>query len=250
MTEGGVAVAYIHPGTVTGVFHTSLLNLLLYDISTEQRIVPRGGHLASRTPSGRIPEGRNALVKEFLQLPHEPEWLWMVDADMGFEPDVVDRLVAAADPDDVPVLGGLCFGQQIVGEGPAGATRFRPFPTLYRYVDTGEQVGFAHINDYERDAVVQVAGTGAACLLIHRTVLERVREAYGESWFALMSIKGTVFSEDLSFCVRVAAVGATVHVDTSVKISHEKNVFLDEAHYDAHVGSAVQAPLDPVPAEV
>lgn len=246
MGDGGVAIAYIHPGTVSGVFHTCLLDVLLWDLSNEQRIVPRGGHLSSRTPSGRIPEGRNTLVKKFLDLAHEPEWLWMVDADMGFEPDVIDRLVASADPEDRPVIGGLCFAQQIVENGPAGATRFRPFPTLYRYVDTGDKVGFAHIRNYERDTVQQVAGTGAACLLIHRSVLTGIRENYGDVWFDHMTIKGTTFSEDLSFCVRVAAAGHTVHVDTSVKTTHEKNVFLDELHYETHGGRDAEPVLEEV----
>jgi hypothetical protein len=97
-------------------------------------------------------------------------------------------------------------------------------------VETDDEVGFRSRIDYERDALVEVSATGAACLLIHRTVLHRIREKVGPHWFdPITHPKGTTFSEDLSFCVRVAAVGFPIHVDTRVRTTHDKHgVFLDE----------------------
>jgi hypothetical protein len=43
-----------------------------------------------------IVEGRNSIAAAFLDKT-ECEWLFMVDSDMGFAPDTVDRLIEAAD---------------------------------------------------------------------------------------------------------------------------------------------------------
>lgn len=235
--QGGVVVAYIHPTEVAASFHKSLLNLMLYDAGHSQRIVGRGGHLANVCASGRIPEGRNQLTATFLD-DLQAEWLWMVDADMGFAPDVVDRLVRSAEPKVRPVVGGLAFGQKRVGVGEFGQEQFAPFPTLYQWEERSDsEVGFRIVMDWPRNKMVQVGATGAACLLIHRTLLEDMRDRWGDVWWdPITHPSGTTFSEDMSFCVRVAAADKPVWVDTAVKTSHMKNIYLDEAWFDAAHG--------------
>jgi hypothetical protein len=74
--------------------------------------------------------------------------------------------------------------------------------------------------------------------LIHRRALRKVRQEYGDEWFSIathptgLNGKPRHFSEDMSFCVRLAAVGIPVHVDTRVKTAHEKGgIFLTEDVY-------------------
>jgi hypothetical protein len=118
-------------------------------------------------------------------------------------------------------------------------------PTVYEYVETDDEIGFRPIPDYPRDQVAPVAGTGAACLLIHRSALEAVRALAGDAWFdpithpTALKGKPRTFSEDLSFCVRLASAGIQVHVDTSVKTTHEKGMaFLDEDAFDRQLALA------------
>jgi hypothetical protein len=109
-------------------------------------------------------------------------------------------------------------------------------PTLYDFVETDDEAGFVARMSYERDAVSDVGATGSACLVVHRDVLKAVRAKYGEHWYDPVPHPKTRngFSEDLSFCVRVAAVGHRVAVDTSVKTTHYKHgVYLDEETFDA-----------------
>jgi hypothetical protein len=92
--------------------------------------------------------------------------------------------------------------------------------------------GFANRFIYPPETLVQVAGTGAAFLLIHRSVLERVRAEYGEQWFNLIQYEdGTTVSEDLSFCYRLLEHQIPVFVHTGVKITHHKEMWLDEHDY-------------------
>jgi hypothetical protein len=72
-------------------------------------------------------------------------------------------------------------------------------------------------------------------VLIHRNALQAVRDKYGPTWFDPIThpTGPTTFSEDLSFCVRVAGCDMPLYVDTSVKTTHDKGgVFLDEAFFD------------------
>jgi hypothetical protein len=82
------------------------------------------------------------------------------------------------------------------------------------------------------NALVQVAGTGAACLLIHRGVLEKVRAEHGDVWFDRVTYaSGLKVAEDLSFCYRVNSAGFGVFVHTGVRTTHHKAVWLSETDY-------------------
>lgn len=240
VVEGSVIVGYLDAGRWSACFGISYRDLVIHDLLGPQRIIRQGGkELRKVAGTMGIAAGRNEICHEFLDST-DGEWLWFVDTDMGFAPDTVDRLVKSADPETAPVMGALCFAQKRQARADFQAERFRMAPTVYEYLDLGDEVGFRPILDYQRAQVVQVAGTGAACLLIHRSALMKVRERYGDAWFDPIvhptGAKGRprTFSEDLSFSVRCAGVGLPLHVDTSVKTTHEKGgIFLDEEAYDA-----------------
>lgn len=239
MTPGSVVVGYCDGGTWSAAFGLSYRDLVMHDVLGPGRIVREGGtELRQVAGTMGVASGRNKITTQFLDAT-DGEWLWMVDTDMGFAPDTVDRLVTSADPQERPVVGGLCFAIKRQARGDYWAERYRIAPTVYEYLDLGDEVGFRPILDYKRDTVVQVAGTGAACLLMHRGALEQVRAKYGDAWFDPITHptgekgKPRTFSEDLSFCVRLQAIGLPVHVDTSVKTCHDKGgVFLDEYAFD------------------
>lgn len=242
-----VAIGYIHPGEISAVFHISLLKLML---SETGRTGMPPFILANRCASGRIIDGRNEVVRDFLDRT-KADWLWFVDADMGFAPDALERLLASADRHDRPVMGALCFGLRRESTDPdTHAERFRTFPTVYVWREFGDRVGFQVVADYERDAVSLVSATGAACILIHRDVLVAIRDQFGDEWFSAIThpTGPTTFSEDMSFCVRVAAIDVPIHVDASVKTCHDKGgLFCDEHAFDRQ--QALDDPK-PAPAEV
>lgn len=243
MKPGTVVVGYLDPGQWSAVFGLSYNDLMMHDLLGNQRIVREGGtYLRSLCGAGGIPAARNKIAADFL-FNTDGEWLFFIDTDMGFAPDTVDRLVASADPVDRPIMGGLCFALKRKKRGEFGAEKFGIAPTVYDYVEIADEVGFRPVMDYPRDQVIRAGGTGAACLLIHRSVLESLHAQFGKAWFDPIvhptGDKGEprTFSEDLSFCVRAAAAGFPLHVDTSVKTCHEKGgIFLDESEYDERRG--------------
>lgn len=228
-----VALAIVHPGDVTATFDYSKDRLIVYEIGRTGQVLVQ---IRERCASGQLVEARNETVAYFLD--HTPcEWFWPVDVDMGFPPDALQRLLASADPIERPVVGALCFGLKKHGDrDDTQAQILRCFPTLYYFQELEDEVGFAVMADYPRDALVQVSATGAACFIAHRSVLTEMRERDGDNWFSpVIHPKGpTKFSEDLSFFSRVAAAGFPTFVDTSVKTSHDKGgVFLTEEAWDA-----------------
>lgn len=233
---GSVTLAYLHSDNVTHSWHLSTLDLLTYDLQHHQRIV-RGSFMATRCGTGGIVDGRNTAVTHFLERP-DVEWLMWVDTDMGFAPDSVDRLIAAADPTERPIVGGLCFSQKETEPDGMGGFRTAPSPTVFQWTDAGSgRQGFVPWYDYPANEVIPVAATGSAFILIHRSVLEKLGED-GPHWYSRLTnpTTGQLLSEDLSFCGRAVQAGFPIYVDTRVKTTHMKTQWVSEADYRWAVG--------------
>lgn len=238
-----VTLAYIHSAEVAHSWHSSYVELIGWDISHHQRVV-RGGWLGMRCGTGGLIAARNETVERFLD-ERDNDWLWWIDTDMGFAPDTVDRLLYHAHTDDRPVVGALCFAHHETGLDGMGGYRAQPVPTLYQWVNVGpDKEGFTAWLDYPRDSLVRVAGTGAACILIHRSVFEKIAaDVGGPHWYTplINPSSGKPLSEDLSFCARATAAGAPIHVHTGVKTTHLKQVWLSEPDYDRVLAAQLAA---------
>lgn len=230
--DGLVQMAYLHAHTVSHSWHESVMRLVAYDALHNERLMGTGGPLMVTCSSGGLVESRNLATRQWLdETAHE--WLWFVDTDMGFAPDTVDRLLAAADPAERPVVGALCFGAREMKADGMGGRRIMPAPTLYNPAkDTGGQIGFTTRWRYPDNTLVQVAGTGAACLLIHRTAAEKIRAQYGDTWWDPVKYPdGRWVSEDLSFSWRLSTLSIPLFVHTGVKTTHHKSVWIGAEDY-------------------
>jgi GT2 family glycosyltransferase len=246
---GSVIPAIIDGGEWSASFGLSWTDLMLRDQAAAGRIIrPNGQYLRKVAGTMGVAAGRNEIARTFLAT--DAEWLFMVDTDMGFDPDTVDRLVESAERNGVKILGALCFAQKLdpnIAPGPSYAVRYRIQPTLYRFTEiqeTGEK-GFQSITKYLRNSFQLVGATGAACLLVHRDALAEV----GPDPFTPLTVEGAggngtarMFSEDLSFCVRASAAGLDIGVDTSIKTSHYKGgIYLDEIQFAMQQETLIQA---------
>lgn len=234
MTAPKVSLGFLHPGTYTECFAESKTALLMRDATSARPVLlsHRFGQMGKRCGAAGIVNGRNALAEAVLD--HDIDWLFMVDSDMGFNDDTLERLLDCAHEERRPFVGALAFAHKTDGTATYGTVKFRPAPTVYRWHETDDEAGFVPWFDYPRNKVVSVAATGAACVLIHRTVLEKIRDEYGPVWFdTIRHPKGAHFSEDLAFCIRAAAVDVPIVVHTGIRTVHDKGgVAWDEAAYD------------------
>jgi len=168
-----------------------------------------------------ISRARNLAVEKFMKEQSAP-WLLMLDTDMVFAPDLLDRLIAAADPVHRPIMGGLCFFQDDQGEAQA---------TMYELVEKGEdgKPGFVRYTRWPDDQVFEVAATGAACLLMHRDALDRTfryKPELAVPWFKETVFYGRLMGEDLTFRMRARAAGVPIFVHTGIQLGHMKSTML------------------------
>lgn len=169
------------------------------------------GHIPKKS-GPRIASGRNSLVRHFLDI--GADWLFMVDDDMVFPPDAVERLLQAAHPQDRPIVGGMCFG----------GGRDGWFPTLFRL--DAEQKQMIRFDGWPEDTLFPVDATGGACLLIHRSVFQKLAELYEPPWvwFQETKLGAKSTGEDITFCLRARAAGFPIYVHTGIEFGHMKLV--------------------------
>lgn len=213
-----VALGYVHPDQVDAAWHTSMMQLQRHDLMGPRRLFGEI-HIGS---GPRIAHSRNMVVSHFLGT--SAEWLLMIDTDMVFGEDLLDRLLEVADPEGCPIVGGLCF---------SGGKTARVNPTLYvASVDDDGLPVVGIVTDYPRDTLVQVDATGAACLLVHRSVYEKLHETWGEKtvnpWFAETEHAMREFGEDITFCMRARQAGFPIRVHTGIQVGHRKTHILSE----------------------
>jgi len=202
------------------------------------------GEAAHEASGVHVPTARCRIVKNFLEHPAKPDWLWLIDTDATFADDVLDRLIESAHAIDRPIVGALAFGVRGVKDAngdtlinDVGASPLELFPTMYVWDDKGTIC----VKNYPPNQVVQVNATGAHCILIHRRVLEDpawTEDEHPLPWFRVAVRHGQEVSEDQFFCIKAQALGYPVHVDTGIKTGHVKTFVADEDLYLAQRGAA------------
>lgn len=234
----GVVLAYVGSNEVTYSWHQSLTRLRDLDSQLHRRMHPDsgGGFISIRHGTGGLVAGRNQAVHEFLTEFPDAQWLFWLDTDMGFPADTLELLIGAADPVERPIVGALCFSLRELDPDGMGGWRTQPVPTIYDWIHVpdgeAEASGYAVRWDYPPDTVTQCHATGSACVLIHRSALERIGAKF-DTWYDRVPNPSTsqFLGEDLSFCVRASALDIPIFVDTRVKTTHSKRVWVSEDDY-------------------
>lgn len=223
-----VMVYYLSPGQVEHEFCQSLLEMSIYDLMSSRHLagvfgVRSGALLAS---------ARNGVVEQFLEA-EAADWLLFIDSDMVFERDSLEHLFQHADAEKCPIIGGLCYGLDLI-DGP--------FPVVYKLVDTpdGPMTHRPSALDQET-GLMAVDGTGAAFLMIHKSVLTAMKDrgfSAAYPWFQETELGGGhPVGEDITFCLRARTLGFPIVVNLDLRIGHKKDQIIARA-------APAMAPLD------
>lgn len=199
-----VMVGFCHPAQWEAGFGRSLLSMVMKD---------KGKHILDVCPSQSssfLVAGRNAVAEQFLSHPGKPKWLLQVDADMVLPVDLIPRLKRYATP--TRIVGGLCFTETAQ-------------PVMFGY--DGKR-----IETWNPGSLVPVLATGGACLLIHRSVFERIPP--GNPYFA-MDVSQIQMDQDQNFLRLSQLYGTSVAVDTSTVVGHIKQRVITDADYQMPV---------------
>lgn len=207
---GNYVLGYLHGDQVSSIFMDCVVSLFLRGEG-----YPSGVFSIETGPA--LCYARNLLVRKFLD-ECNAKYLLMIDTDMLFPADVFHRLVynmyrchsgrlQKADNHRPQIVGGLC----------CKFDRKNREVTPLLYDEKGEL-----IEKWSKHDLVSVGYTGAACLLIPRTILEEVKFP----WFK-QAEDGSI-GEDHGFCRNVRAHGFEIVVDTSTIIGHVKTVVIGQ----------------------
>ncbi len=155
-------------------------------------------HLA-RSRYGKHDFARNQLADNMLG-----DWLFFVDADHEFEPDILSRLMVQMVRHNLEVVCGLyCYKDQAES------------PVLYMH--NTEHDAYEVLADFDKTRdLVRADSTGGGCLLIRRTVFDRIRKEIGQKPFSKIGGLG----EDHSFFLRIKKLGIPLHCAWKVRAGH------------------------------
>lgn len=215
-----VSIGWPDSGQVQGEFAISIAMLALNFPNVLGPIIRVEG-------SGLISRMRNEIVFKFLEN-SDADWLLMIDSDQKIDSLAFKKLIDAAHHIERPVVAGLVFAAfNSVDIYP------EPVASIYKAVEGG----YAPINDYPHDEIIPIDAAGTGCLLVHRSVLEKIQESSTEheagKWcfFQDMPIDGRWFGEDLIFCSRIHEAGFAIHAHTGAILPHRKTYWLTDEHH-------------------
>ena len=217
-----VSIGVCDPGSVNGDFAFRMVQLA-------QSRGSRLGPFVRIKGSGLLSKLRNRVVKAFLDNTTS-DWLLLVDTDEQLTVQAFDQLINTAHDKERPVVSGLVFAAFNADQNLYP----QPVPAIFQ--DAPE--GFIPLNKYDRNAIFEIEACGTGCLLIHRSVLEKMREVADPHqgtdwcWFWDGPINGDWVGEDLLFCRRLRSMGVPITVNSSVILPHQKSFWMQEVHND------------------
>jgi hypothetical protein len=154
-------------------------------------------------------EARQKHVDAFLVSQHD--WLLLLDHDMIFEPDTLERLRSHG----VPYVSGLYMRRRFA---PMFSVWFEPF--------TGEWPLMPFTADPERGRLHELGASGWGCVLLHREVIEGTRpylDGYQEVLEdAMYDLRGEkdIIGSDIRYPILAKQAGFTLWGDPDVRPKH------------------------------
>lgn len=194
--------------------------MMMHDINHDRRI----HSFVPRLAGPCLGIYRNLAVDHFLET--DADMILFADSDMEYEDDTLDRLLEYIDPTERPVISGMYM--MTLDEGVRPSLFYRK---NWKGEDGEDQIRMiAHDPAIDgpipEDELVKVDGTGAGCLLIHRSILEAMAKVYGKPrpWFGEDIFDGVIYGEDFFFNMRTAQMGFPTYVHTGIQLGHYKTI--------------------------
>ncbi len=165
-----------------------------------QEAIPAGTRIKpARTKLSFHSGARNDLVSQI-----SGDWLLMLDADLEFDPDFAARLIAVFERYKLDILTGLY------------AYKSHPEVAVVHMFneETGRHEPISKFDD--ASDLVEISSAGAGCLLVRKSVYERIVTELYEPPFQIIGAYG----EDHSFFMRARKLGIKAYCAWKIRASH------------------------------
>ena len=132
------------------------------------------------------------------------DYIFWLDSDMEFQPDILKRMMQTYEENDVDILTGLYF------------RRVEPYtPTLFEHLNLDDEN--VEWSDFTRidNKPFEVEGCGFGCILMKTEIFPEVQREFGCMFTPLKGM-----GEDLAFCWRARKLGYKIMCDPRILLGH------------------------------
>ena len=172
-------------------------------------LVARGGyefHILVASEGYTIAENRNYIAVKALNA--GSEYLLMVDDDMTFEVEMLDKLMEV----DKPIVGVAYHPRSETGQ-------------ITKYLDETHAVALEQNEDPKYKVPFKCYATGTGIILIKCSILKEIERPWFDfEWHPTGQCKT---GEDWFFCIKAGKAGFDTYCDPTIKVGHLGDVLLD-----------------------
>jgi hypothetical protein len=216
-----VAIAWCDNGMVDGKFMQGVTDVILKSGLTFESTY--------RSQGNQIARQREKVINYWYDQ-NKADWLLWVDSDVVISPEGFLKLWNQKDKDKRPMMTGVYF----TTDNPEEPLMV-PMPTIFKFVDNEDGgFGLARIHPLPKNKLIQVSAAGMGYILMHRSVVEKIKQELPDAQFFMEMGRGNKFiGEDIYFFALCEKAGVPLWCDTSVTAPHMKRFSFDEHYYDA-----------------
>jgi hypothetical protein len=215
-----ITVGWCDGGTTDGSFTEGLTSVILTAPFTNFPISS-----CIRVHGNQIARQRQSLMDNWYDK-IKTDWLFWVDSDIFLTKDIWEKICSTADKEKKPMVSGVYFiAKETDGSLPV------IMPCIFDDVD---DFFVKHHHPLPENEVLKVDCAGMGLVIMHRDVVTKLRENYGEDafMFAENNLTGEDFmGEDISFFRKCKKINIPLYANTGAIAKHIKRVPWDLDYY-------------------
>jgi glycosyltransferase involved in cell wall biosynthesis len=218
-----LAIAWCDNGMVDGKFMQGVTDVMLHSgVEVVTTLRSQGNQIARQ---------RDKVINYWYEN-NKSDWLLWVDSDVVISPDTFKLLWDNKNIKERPILSGVYFTTDQPEE-----SLMTPMPTLFNFVVNNNQVGVTRIHPLPKDKLIKIGAAGMGYVLMHRSVVDRIRLSIPEGpLFSDIGHGKNFLGEDIFFFALCDKADVPVYAHTGATVPHMKRFSFDENYYDAFVG--------------
>lgn len=215
-----LAIGWCDNGMVDGKFAEGIVYTMLNS--------PAPVTQAVRISGNQIARQRQSLIDAWYD-EMDTDWLLWVDSDVVLTTEILTTLWTHKHKNDRPMITGV----YMVTKSPENSLMV-PMPDLFYNTDKTDVLEFVHPMPFNE--LIKVDSAGFGLLLMHRSVVKRLRDAGHDIMFyeEMKNKRDAFLGEDIYFFRKCASIGIPLYAHTGAIGKHMKRFAFDQAYYGAY----------------
>ena len=222
--QESISIAWCDNGMVDGKFMQGVCDVMLKSgLEFKSTLRSQGNQIARQ---------REIVISYWFDKT-DTEWLLWVDSDVVISPEKFKLLWDNRDAEKRPIISGVYFTTDTPEE-----PLMIPMPTVFDFTDNKDGgFGLSRVHPMPENKLIQVGAAGMGFVLMHRSVVEKIRATVPDSPLFMEMGRGTKFiGEDIYFFALCDQADIPVYCHTGATAPHMKRFSFDEHYYKAFFG--------------